>query len=155
MTRLPECERWEMLAVTRHSKVEWLKMRRANAHILLDNGHSKLFVARVLLLAPNTLRNRRRAFEEKGMASLDLAVYPAHECHLTAAQEAVAKVHFRAHPAARHKRSTGVAVGDLRVPLLSSVCDQADAQARLRVDSTDAAAEAGLSSGVEGFCCEL
>ena len=88
----------ELKAVLRKHKAEGLKVRRANAHLLLNKGHSASFVADVLFLDADTVRRWRRDFEKYGMASLDLAEYPEREGHLTAAQEAAAKTHFRAQP---------------------------------------------------------
>ena len=90
----------ELKAVLWKHKAEGLKVRRANAHLLLDKGHSASFVADVLFLDADTVRRWRRDFEKYGMASLDLAEYPEREGHLTAAQEAAAKEYFRAQEAA-------------------------------------------------------
>ena len=38
-------------------KVEWLKGRSANAHILLDNGRSVSYVTDDVLLDPDTVRS--------------------------------------------------------------------------------------------------
>ena len=73
----------ELKAVLRKHKAEGLKVRRANAHLLLDKGHSASFVADVLFLDADTVRRWRRGFEKYGMASLDLAEYPEREGHLT------------------------------------------------------------------------
>ena len=89
-------QRTELKAVLRKHKAEGLKVHRANAHLLLDDGHSASFVASVLFLDADTVHRWRRDFEQKGMASLDLAEYPEREDHLTAAQEAAE--HFRAQP---------------------------------------------------------
>ena len=88
----------ELKAAHRKHKAEGLKVRRANAHLLLDKGHSASFVASVLFLDADTVRRWCRDFEQKGMASFDLAEYPEREGHLTATQEAEAKEYFRAHP---------------------------------------------------------
>ena len=84
----------ELKAVLRKHKAEGLKVRRANAHLLLDKGHSASFVADVLFLDADTVRRWRRGFEKYGMASLDLAEYPEREGHLTAAQETVKVLDF-------------------------------------------------------------
>ena len=106
-------ERRELNALIRKHKAEGLKVRRANALILLDKGRSVAFVADVLFLDADTVRRWRRDFEKYGMASLDLAEYPEREGHLTAAQEAAAKEHFRAQPPCDTRGAGGVA-RDLR-----------------------------------------
>ena len=105
----------ELKAVLRKHKTEGLKVRRANAHLLLDKGHSASFVADVLFLDADTVRRWRRDFEKYGMASLDLAEYPEREGHLTAAQEAAAKEYFRAQPPCDTKEAVKVLDFESRV----------------------------------------
>ena len=145
----------ELKAVLRKHKAEGLKVRRANAHLLLNKGHSASFVADALLLDSETVRRWRRGFEKYGMASLDLAEYPEREGHLTAAQEEEAKEHFRDHPPCDTREGAGVAARDLRDLLLASGIDQADALSRLRLEAAGAAAEACGPGGAKGFYCAV
>lgn len=91
-------DRAALMSVVRGRKIEGLRVRRANALLLLDDGRSASFAAEVLFLDPDTVRGWRRDFAERGPASVELSAYPAREGHLTAAQEAKARERFRAHP---------------------------------------------------------
>ena len=91
-------ERTELLVILRQRKVEGLKVRRVNALLLLDDGYSASFVARVLFLDADTVRRWRLDFKERGIPSVELSVYPAREGHLTTAQKEKATARFQTHP---------------------------------------------------------
>ncbi len=84
-----------LLNVMRKRKVEALQVRRANALVALDDGHSVQMVSRIFYLDPDTVRGWLRDFREKGLASVELADYPD---RLTADQEAALKAQFRDNP---------------------------------------------------------
>ena len=65
-----------LLNVRRKRKVEALQVRRANALVALDDGHSVQMVSRIFYLDPDTVRGWLRDFREKGLASVELADYP-------------------------------------------------------------------------------
>ena len=50
-----------------------------------DDGHSPSWVAETFRLDPYTVHRWRCDFEQKGMTLLDLAEYPEHVGHMTAA----------------------------------------------------------------------
>ncbi len=92
-----------LLNVMRKRKVEALQVRRANALVALDDGHSVQMVSRIFYLDPDTVRGWLRDFREKGLASVELADYPDRAGRLTADQEA-AKAHSQRIP--RHPEKT-------------------------------------------------
>ena len=87
-----------LLNVMRKRKVEALQVRRANALVALDDGHSVQMVSRIFYLDPDTVRGWLRDFREKGLASVELADYPDRAGRLTANQEAALKAQFRDNP---------------------------------------------------------
>ncbi len=94
----------------RKRKIEALKARRANARtdksgfvgasglLLLDQGKSAQFVAKVLFLDPDTVRGWLGDFHHQGLASLEAAEYPEREGYLNSNQEGVLKAHLRDNP---------------------------------------------------------
>ena len=134
------------MAIHQKRKVEWLKARRTNVHILLDKVYSVSFVVRALLLDYDLISSYRRAFEEKGMASSYLMEYPEHDGHLTAE----AKVQFRCI-----RRTTRTRFGRPMGLVTPIRHDQTDNTERLRTDQTGAAAKASRSGGSERFNWEL
>lgn len=95
---LTPSERQAIATVLRARKADGLKIRRANALLLLDDGLDPADVARVLYLDVETIRAWQRHFSKDGLASLDLANYSKRDGHLSPAKEAELTAHFRAHP---------------------------------------------------------
>ena len=95
---LTVAERKALRDLMRKRKIEALKARRANALLLLDQGKSAQFVAKVLFLDPDTVRGWLRDFHHQGLASLEAAEYPEREGYLNSNQEGVLKAHFRDNP---------------------------------------------------------
>lgn len=91
-------QRAALSQVLRARKADGLKVRRANALLLLDDGLSPVAVARVLYLDGETVRSWQRSFASDGMKSLDLAGYSRRDGHLSQAQEAELATLFRAQP---------------------------------------------------------
>ena len=83
LTRL---ERSALQSLLRERKAAGLKIRRANALLLLDDGMAPIDIARVLYLDEETIRSWKRSFESDGLGSLDLNVYSKRDGHLTGAQ---------------------------------------------------------------------
>ena len=95
---LTRTERLTLEAALRSRKGAALKVRRANALLLLDDGLSPTDVARVLYLDDETVRSWKRGFEQDGLGSLDLALYSKRDGYLTADQEASLATLFRERP---------------------------------------------------------
>ena len=91
-------ERTALQSLLRERKAAGLKVRRANALLLLDDGLSALDVARVLYLDEDTIRSWKRGFEHAGLGSLELKTYARRDGHLTADQEAKLATLFRDRP---------------------------------------------------------
>lgn len=91
-------ERAALQLLLRERKAAGLKVRRANALLLLDDGLSALDVARVLYLDDETIRSWKRGFEKDGLGSLELKIYSKRDGHLTSDQEAKLSALFRARP---------------------------------------------------------
>ena len=103
MDRLPDhfltpAERAALEGLLRTRKAAGLRIRRANALLLLDDGFAPIDVARVLYLDEETIRSWKRGFESDGLGSLDLNVYSKRDGHLTEDQEASLTALFRARP---------------------------------------------------------
>jgi len=84
--------------ILRARKADGLKVRRANALLLLDDGLSPADVARVLYLDEETVRSWQRGFASDGLALLELGGYSRREGHLSQAQELELVALFRASP---------------------------------------------------------
>lgn len=95
---LTPIERATLEALLRERKAAGLKIRRANALLLLDDGFAPIDVARVLYLDEETIRVWKRSFEGDGLGSLDLKAYSKRDGHLTEDQEAQLATMFRARP---------------------------------------------------------
>jgi transposase len=95
---LTPTERAALEALLRERKAAGLKIRRANALLLLDDGLAPIDVARVLYLDEETIRVWKRSFESDGLGSLDLKAYSKRDGHLTEDQEAQLATMFRARP---------------------------------------------------------
>jgi len=95
---LTRTERLALEAALRFRKGAALKVRGANALLLLDDGLSPQDVARVLYLNDETIRSWKRGFEQDGLGSLDLALYFKRDGDLTADQEASLARLFRERP---------------------------------------------------------
>jgi len=95
---LTSTQRMELARILRARKADGLKVRRANALLLLDDGLSPFDVARVLYLDEETVRNWQRGFASDGVASLELGTYSRRDGHLRQAQELDLVVLFRARP---------------------------------------------------------
>ena len=95
---LTHTERLTLEAALRSRKGAALKVRRANALLLLDDGLSPMDVARVLYLDDETIRSWKRGFEQDGLGSLDLALYSKRDGYLMADQEASLARLFRERP---------------------------------------------------------
>ena len=91
-------ERAALQRLVRERKAAGLKVRRANAFLLLDDGLSPIDVARVLYLDEDTIRLWKRGFEKAGLGLLDLKAYCKRDGHLTADQEARLTTLFRKRP---------------------------------------------------------
>jgi transposase len=91
-------ERTALQSLLRERKAAGLKVRRANALLLLDDGLLPLDVARVLYLDEDTIRSWKRGFASDGLGSLDLKAYAKRDGHLTADQEAKLITLFRTRP---------------------------------------------------------
>ena len=95
---LTSLERSALQSLLRERKAAGLKIRRANALLLLDDGMAPIDIARVLYLDEETIRSWKRSFESDGLGSLDLNVYSKRDGHLTGAQEAALARLFRDRP---------------------------------------------------------
>jgi len=95
---LTPAERLALQVLLRERKAAGLRIRRANALLLLDDGFAPLDVARVLYLDEETIRSWKRGFESDGLSSLDLNVYSKRDGHLTADQETELTTLFREKP---------------------------------------------------------
>ena len=95
---LTPTERATLEALLRERKAAGLKIRRANALLLLDDGFAPIDVARVLYLDEETIRVWKRGFESDGLGSLDLNAYSKRDGHLTEDQEEQLAALFRARP---------------------------------------------------------
>lgn len=95
---LTAMERVALQSLLRERKAASLKVRRANAFLLLDDGFSPIDIARVLYLDEETIRAWKRSFENDGLGSLDLQAYSKREGHLRSDQEAELAALFREKP---------------------------------------------------------
>ena len=92
---LTPLERAALQSLLRERKAAGLKVRRANALLLLDDGLLPLDVARVLYLDEDTIRSWKRGFASDGLGSLELKTYAKRDGHLSADQEAKLAALFR------------------------------------------------------------
>lgn len=67
---LSEDDRAKLIALARDGSAASRLTRRANALVLLDDGWSCVDVARALLLDDDTVRNRRKIYEQRGIEGL-------------------------------------------------------------------------------------
>jgi len=95
---LTSVERTALEALLRTRKAAGLKIRRANALLLLDDGLSPIDIVRVLYLDEETIRSWKRSFESDCLGSLDLNAYSKRDGHLTEDQEAALATLFRDRP---------------------------------------------------------
>jgi len=91
-------ERVALQSLLRERKAASLKVRRANALLLLDDGLAPIDIARVLYLDEETIRAWKRSFENDGLGSLDLQAYSKREGHLRSDQEEQLATLFREKP---------------------------------------------------------
>ena len=92
-------ERAALEAVLRKRKEAGLKVRRANALLLLDDGLAAEEVARVLYLDDETVRDWRRGYVCRGPSSIGLKGYKRRDGHLSREQEMKLAERLRATPA--------------------------------------------------------
>jgi transposase len=64
---LTSLERSALQSLLRERKAAGLKIRRANALLLLDDGMAPIDIARVLYLDEETIRSWKRSFESDGV----------------------------------------------------------------------------------------
>ena len=76
-------ERTALQSLLRERKSAGLRIRRANALLLLDEGLAPIDIFQVLYLDEETIRSWKRSFEGDDLGSLDLDAYSKRDGHLT------------------------------------------------------------------------